>query len=107
MAQIEIRTWERLPIPPRSDVHHCGVLQVAPEGSAFLYIIAETEDHHGGFCTNLESLTNYTSDALAQFESEGPSTGWDRLPDGTYITALMDEVEADGSGIRSVKAPPH
>lgn len=106
MTRIEIRTWDRLPVPPCTDIHHCGLLQVAPEGSAFLYINAETELHHGGYCTNPERLASYASDALAQFVTEGPSTAWDRLPDGTYITALMDEVEADESGVRAMKAPP-
>lgn len=105
MAEIEIHPWGQLPIPVPYDYHRCGVLFMKPDGRALLYVNDELE-HVGGFCQNPENMKIYAWDVAAAYEANGPDSAWNRLDDGSYITAITTADEIQGTVRPWRKAPP-
>jgi len=94
-AQFEgsIRDWEELPVPGRSGIDFCAVLQVPPgNGTPQLYVDSRAKCDHRHLAEDAERL-------LADFRRGHIDSGWDRLPDRSFITGIIIRDTARSHGI--------
>lgn len=78
----EVRPWDELPVPERPDLDMCAVLQVPPGATPILYVDDRARCDHAHLADDAAAL-------LSSLQRGQLDAGWDRLPDGSYITGVL------------------